>query len=649
MKKVEQYNLVIVESPAKAKTIESYLGKNFKVISSVGHIRDLATSGPGGLGIDVENEFNPTYKIITGKTKVANEIKRLAMLADKVYIATDPDREGEAIGWHISELISESTNNITRICFYEITKDAVNAAINDEHDLDINLVFSQETRRMIDRIMGFKLSKIMQKKIKAKSAGRVQSVALLLIVEREREIRAFIVQYYYKLFANYQDFELEYVDNSKKIDEPTINNILSLCVDKELTVTSTSTKKTKTKTKPIYTTSTFQQDSVNKLNISSRKAMSVAQKLYEGLEIKGSFTGLITYMRTDSIRMSEEFRNTSMAYIAKKYGEDYIAGYFFNKKQVNSQEAHEGIRPTNINNSPDKIKKYLTPEQYKVYKLIWERTIASLMKESITQTFTTSFVNSNGIEFKYTSSTMPFLGYNIAYSEKTLDLKTPINLKKNQVIIVDDYFTTAHETKPKPRYTEAKLIKELEESGVGRPSTYASIIDTLKKRNYVEFNEKKFQPTEVGEEVTISLEKHFNSIINVEYTSLMEKNLDLIAEGKKEKNTILKKFYDEFVVLLENADVEMVKKEAEFVGEQCPLCGAELVYRNGRYGKFKGCSAFPKCRHIESLEAQEDLGHCPKCVDGSIVKRKNKRGRTFYACDQYPKCDFITNSLKDIK
>lgn len=650
-KKVEQglYNLVIVESPAKAKTIETYLGSEFKVISSVGHIRDLATTGPGGLGIDVENHFAPTYKTITGKTKVVNEIKKLAKDATKVYIATDPDREGEAIGWHIAEIVKEKNDNITRICFYEITKDAVKEAINKEEDLDLNLVASQEARRMIDRIMGFKLSKIMQTKIKAKSAGRVQSVALLLIVEREREIRAFIVTYYYKLFAEYNNFELEYVDNNKNIDEDLIKGLLDDCLNTTLEVMKVADKTTKTKTKPIYTTSTYQQDAVNKLNISSRKAMSVAQKLYEGIDVGSGLTGLITYMRTDSIRMSDEFRNSAMGYVNNTFGEEYVAGYFFKSKQANSQEAHEGIRPTSIKNSPEKIKKYLTSEQYKVYKLIWERSIASVMKESITLTTTTTFSNENEINFKYVSSIYTFDGYLKAYSNREFEAKEAINLKVGDVINIDNYYTTAHETKPKPRYTEARLIKELEESGVGRPSTYASIIDTLKKRNYVEFVDKKFKPTEMGEEVTISLEKHFNKIINVTYTSDMESELDQIAVGSLNKDKILEEFYETFMALVNEANEKMEKKPLELVGEKCPKCGEELVYRHGRYGKFKGCSAFPKCRYIESLEPVETFGTCPKCKKGNVIKRKNKRGRDFYCCDTYPKCDFITNSLQDIK
>lgn len=650
-KKIEQglYNLLIVESPAKAKTIETYLGTEFKVISSVGHIRDLATTGPGGLGIDVENHFAPTYKTITGKTKVVNEIKKLAKDATKVYIATDPDREGEAIGWHIAEIVKEKNDNITRICFYEITKDAVQEAITKQEDLDLNLVASQETRRMIDRIMGFKLSKIMQTKIKAKSAGRVQSVALLLIVEREREIRSFIVQYYYKLFAEYKDFEIEYVDNNKNIDEDLIKGLLDDCLNTNLEVINVGEKTTKTKSKPIYTTSTYQQDAVNKLNITSRKAMSIAQKLYEGIDVGSGLTGLITYMRTDSIRMSDEFRNHAMGYVGSTFGDEYVNGYFYKGKQANSQEAHEGIRPTSISNTPSKIKKYLTAEQYKVYKLIWERSISSVMKESITLTTTTTFKNENDINFKYVSSVYTFDGYLKAYSDREFDAKAAINLNVGDVIEVNKYYTTAHETKPKPRYTEARLIKELEESGVGRPSTYASIIDTLKKRNYVEFAEKKFKPTEMGEEVTNSLEKHFSEIINVSYTSVMESELDQIATGEIQKDGVLEEFYKTFMHLVEEANEKMEKKPVEYTGEKCPECGSELVYRNGCYGKFKGCSNFPKCRYIENLEPVETFGTCPKCKEGNVIKRKNKRGRDFYCCDTYPKCDFITNSLEDIK
>ncbi|KAI0990169.1 hypothetical protein GJ496_008196 [Pomphorhynchus laevis] len=643
------FNLVIVESPAKAKTIESYLGDDYKVVSSVGHILDLATSGPGGLGIDVENDFTPTYKFATGKKKVFNEILKLAKDADKIFIATDPDREGEAIGWHLAKELDLNIEDKNRIVFVEITKNAVIQGIQDVRSLDMDLVKSQETRRMIDRIMGFKLSKLLQNKIKAKSAGRVQSVALRMIVEREEEIRLFIPIEYWKLIAKTPDLEIEYTKNDKKIEKQIIQDLYNKSLDhKQLEVIDVKTKQKQQKPKLVFTTSTFQQDVVNKLGYSSRHAMSIAQKLYEGISINNESEGLITYMRTDSNRLSNDFVNSAKTLIKNKYGEKYVGTYFSPKPKNGVQDAHEGIRPTNLKKSPEVMKPYLSIEEYRVYKLIWNRTIGAIMSNALLETSTYLFKNKANVEFKTSSTIVLFEGYRKIYADDIEVSSLKKSYKIGEIVDVIDYVTTQHFTSPKPRYTEARLIKELEENGVGRPSTYASIIDTIKARNYVFVEEKKFVPTESGELVTNKLKEFFEQMINVGYTSELEGKLDLIAIGEQHNVVLLNDFYDEFMVMLENANEKMEKIEAQKTGDLCPKCGHDLVIRKGKFGDFVACSNFPACKHVVVDESKQH-GKCPLCLIGNVTERMTKRCKTFYTCDTYPACNLAVWTLEELE
>ncbi len=642
------YNLVIVESPAKAKTIESYLGADYKVVSSVGHVRDLATTGSGGLGIDVENDFAPSYTYIRGKKKVVNEIVKLATFADNVYIATDPDREGEAIGWHLADILELKLDAPNRVIFSEITKEGVLNGIENVRSLDMNLVDSQETRRKVDRIMGFKLSKLLQKKIKAKSAGRVQSVALLMIVNREVEIEAFIPVEYYKLFAKYNDKELDYVKNNDKVSKDEIMKLYDLVTNgKNELVVSEIKKSTKSlKPKKVYTTSTFQQDVINRLGYNARKTMQIAQKLYEGIEVDGQLTGLITYMRTDSTRLADGFVRDAKRYIKGAYGKEYV-GEYKTKTTKNAQDAHEGIRPTNLFYPPSKLKGVLTDEQLKVYTLIWNRALAAIMTNAKTQTSTYIFSSEDNVDFKTTNTIVLFDGFRKLYAEEIEDENPNFDYKEGQVLSGCEFYNTKHFTKPKPRYTEASLIKELEENGVGRPSTYASIIDTLKTRNYVDVDARRFFPTKDGRDVVSFLEANFSSIINVNYTSDLENKLDLIAHNSAKQVEVLQEFYDDLEVLITKANEEVKDFVPEKTGNKCPECGGDLVMRKGRFGEFEACSNFPSCRYITPQEVDK-LADCPKC-GGPVVEKRTRRGKVFYGCNNFPKCDYAVWSEEELK
>ncbi len=635
--------LVIVESPAKAKTIEKYLGENYKVLSSVGHIRDLATSGPGGLGIDVGNNFAPDYKFISGKKKIVNELIKEKKKSFQVLIATDPDREGEAIGWHLAESLDLDVNDKNRIVFNEITKSGVQNGIKNIRKLDMDLVHSQESRRIIDRIIGFKLSALLKKKIKEQSAGRVQSVALRMIVEREEEIRKFVPIEYWTINGKYKNLELSYEKNDKKLTKEEIFDIFEKLEDnKNLNVTEIKEVNKKVKPYKIFTTSTLQQTSVNRLNFSSKKTMQVAQKLYEGIDVGKGLEGLITYMRTDSTRISPDIEKTIYAFINKEYGKEYV-GYYIQKTSSNAQDAHEGIRCTNVNNTPEKIKKFLSDDEFKLYNLIWTRTVQALMKEAKTLTKTYILEHDSKAIFKTSNTIDVFKGWKLLNEEKASSKE--IDFKLNDIIKVEEFIKEQHFTQPKPRFTEAKLIKELEENGVGRPSTYASIIDILKKRNYVNLEKKAFVPTESGELVTNKLKEFFETFINVNYTSKLEEDLDLVAEGKEEEKELLDKFYNYFMPLLEDADINMEKIGDEEVGRSCPECGKPLVKRKSKFGSFVGCSGFPTCKYNEIKV--EEVADCPKC-DGKIIEKKTKRGKIFYACNNFPKCDYAVWKKEDI-
>lgn len=651
-------NLVIVESPSKSKTIEKYLGEDFHVVSSKGHIRDLATTGKGGLGIDVDHDFEPTYKISTDKKAVVKELKELAKKSEQVYLASDPDREGEAIAWHLANVLELDMDQDNRIIFHEITKNAVTDAFQHPRKIDQNLVKSQEARRMLDRIIGFKLSKLLQSKIKSKSAGRVQSVALRLIVERENEIRAFKSEEYWTLAANITKDGKMFAASLNKVDgkkaelknQEQVDAIINRCQD-DFTVAKIEKKVRKKEAKMPFITSTLQQEASTKLGFGAKKTMQIAQKLYEGIALKGgSPEGLISYMRTDSTRLSDVFVKDAEDYIEQTYGKEY-KGKAKQKNSENAQDAHEAIRPTNILNTPESVKEYLTNDQYKLYKLIYARTLASLMAPSKSDVVNAQIV-CNGCEFSANGSILTFDGYLKVYSayESVKDEMLPA-LNEAEILKEVELEGKQHFTEPPLRYSEARLIKDLEEKGIGRPSTYAIIIDTLQARGYVSLERasegsktKVFFPTEQGELTDTKLQEFFSGIINVSYTADMEHHLDEIAAGKRDNIEEVRTFYHEFEPLLENAYENMEKKELERTGEMCPECGSELVYRVGRYGKFISCINFPTCRYTKGEEDDENPTDevCPKC-GGKLVTKKGRFG-SFLACANYPECKYIKSN-----
>ena len=639
--------LVIVESPSKSKTIEKYLGTDYKVVSSLGHIRDLSTTGKYGFGIDIENDFAPNYEIIKGKKKLVNELKKDVKNADFVYLATDPDREGEAISWHLYDALGLDKNKYKRIVFNEITKDVILSSFNKARDIDDNLVKSQETRRMLDRIIGFRLSKLMQSKTGGKSAGRVQSVALKLIVDREREINAFIPEDYFEIDAIFTDFTAKLdTYNHKKIEIKTEFEAKEIIdnLSKAFKIESIDKTKKNKKAKPPYITSTLQQDASTKLNFTGKKTMMLAQKLYEGITLQDETVGLITYMRTDSIRLSDEFIKSTYGYIKNKFGEYYLGYVKLSKKTENVQDAHEAIRPTSINRTPESVKEYLTNDEYKLYRMIYYRALASLMKDAETEA-TTIILDNNNYQFKANGSILIFDGYLKVYSdyEDVNDVILPdFSNYKTSVIAANDITYTMHTTKPPARYTESKLIKEMESLGIGRPSTYATTIGILSERGYVKIIEKKFHPTEIGIDTTDKLQEYFKDIINVDYTKEMEDDLDKIADGNLENVKLLSRFYNEFEPKVKEAFSNMEKKPPEETGELCPECQNPLVIKRSKYGSFVACSNYPECKYIKNeKEPLKEIMNCPKC-DGKITEKKTRKGKIFYGCSNYPKCDFAS-------
>lgn len=640
---MQKKNLVIVESPSKSKTIEKYLGNDYQVVSSKGHVRDLATSGKYGLGVDIEDHFKPNYVTIKGKKKVIDELKKDCKDAKFVYLATDPDREGEAISWHLYDVLGLKPEQYDRIVFNEITKPAVIEALKHPRKIDQDLVNSQETRRILDRIIGFRLSKFIQSKTSGSSAGRVQSVALKLIVDREREIQNFQKEEYWTITAQFPSFEADlFAYDHKDIEvknEQEADHILEI-LKPTFQIESIEKKKKNKKSKPPFITSTLQQDASNKLGFTAKKTMSIAQKLYEGIDLGSETVGLISYMRTDSIRLSDEFVKSAFGYIKATYGEEYIGTVKHTRKKENVQDAHEAIRPTSVNRTPESVKQYLTNDEYKLYRMIYYRALASLMKDAKTEN-TTVILDNENYQFKATGQTIVFDGYLHIYQdyEDTKETVLPEFDQKNEPMITStDIVKEQHFTKPKPRYTEAKLIKEMEELGIGRPSTYATILDNIKTRGYVNMEEKKFVPTEIGIEVTDKLQQSFSHLINVKYTAKMEEDLDKIADGKKVWYQTLDKFYKEFEPSLKEAFETVAKKEPEKTGEKCPQCGSDLVIRKGRYGEFTACSNYPTCKYIKQEKKEEVvICDCPNC-DGKIIEKKSRKGKLFYGCNHYPTC-----------
>ena len=638
-------NLVIVESPSKSKTIEKYLGSNYKVLSSKGHIRDLSTTGKYGLGVDLEDNFKPSYILMKGKSKLVSDLKKESKAADNVILATDPDREGEAISWHLKETLGLKDDNYGRVVFNEITENAIKEAFKSPRKIDMDLVHSQESRRILDRIIGFRLSKLMQSKTDGKSAGRVQSVALKLIVDREREIEAFIPEEYYTITADFKDFKAElkkYKDEDIEIKTKVEADEIISKLSNAFNIQSVDTKLKNKQSKLPFTTSTLTQMASNRLGYPASKTMSIAQRLYEGVNIGSETVGLISYMRTDSIRLSDVFVNDTKKYIAANYGKEYVGYTKTAKKNDNVQDAHEAIRPTSILRTPSSIKMYLKPEEYKLYNLIYIRTLASLMADAKVEATSVDLENRDYI-FRATGQVYVFDGYLKVYKdyEEIEDAILPDFANyKSKVIVCSKIESHQHYTEPKPRYTEAKLIAEMEKLGIGRPSTYAKIISVLKERKYVTIKDKKFYPTQVGIKVTDKLQEFFSSIINVNYTSEMESELDEVADGKMIWYNILDRFYKDFEPLLKVAFKEMSKDAPEETGETCPECGKPLVIRNGKFGKFTACSAYPECKYIKKEEKQIiEICDCPKCGH-KIIEKKSKRGKVFYGCNNYPKCDY---------
>ena len=638
-------NLVIVESPSKSKTIEKYLGSNYKVLSSKGHIRDLATNLKYGLGVDLENNFKPNYILMKGKSKLVNELKKESSKADTVILATDPDREGEAISWHLKETLGLKDSDYGRVVFNEITEGAIKEAFKNPRKIDMDLVHSQESRRILDRIIGFRLSKLMQYKTDGKSAGRVQSVALKLIVDREREIEAFVPEEYYTIDADFKDFKAElkkYKDKDIEIHTKVEADEIISKLSNAFNIDHVETKEKKRPSKLPFTTSTLTQMASNRLNFPASKTMSVAQSLYEGINIGSETVGLISYMRTDSIRLSDVFVSDTKKYIASNYGKEYIGYQKSAKKNDNVQDAHEAIRPTSILRTPDSIKKYLKPDEYKLYNLIYIRTLASLMADAKVNATSVDLENKDYI-FRATGQVITFDGYLKVYKdyEDVEDQYLPDFANyKSSVVVCSKIESHQHFTEPKARYTEARLIAEMERLGIGRPSTYAKIISVLKERKYVTIKDKKFYPTQIGINVTDKLQEFFSSFINVNYTALMEKNLDEIADGKLVWYNVLDKFYKDFEPLLNIAFKEMSKDAPEETGEICPECGKPLVIRNGKFGKFVACSNYPECKYIKKEEKKiVEICDCPKCGH-KIIEKKSKRGKVFYGCNNYPKCDY---------
>ena len=647
--------LIIVESPAKANTIKKFLGGSTKVVASMGHIRDLPKSK---LGIDIKNDFEPEYINIRGKGDLIKTLKKDAKQAKKVYLATDPDREGEAIAWHLANILKEDENKITRVTFNEITKTAVQNAIKQPRDIDVNLVDAQQARRILDRIVGYKMSPVLWKKVKrGLSAGRVQSVAVKLIVDREEEIEKFIPEEYWNIYAHLQDKETKkkfeekfYGKLGKKLDvhnEKEVKEILENIEKAKYIVSEVKKGERKRTPAPPFTTSTMQQEASRKLGFTLKKTMSIAQGLYEGIKIpeKGTI-GLITYMRTDSTRISEEARTAAKKHIVETYGEKYYENRYY-RTSKDSQDAHEGIRPTYADLEPEIIKEALSKDQYKLYKLIYNRFMASQMSSAIYDTMSAT-IKANDYDFKANGQTIKFKGFMTLYVEGTDEKEqeaeeTLPELKESQEVKLQGLNPKQSFTEPPSRYTEASLVKALEEKGIGRPSTYSPTITTILERRYIEKIQKQLLPTELGKIVNKLLTENFSDVINVEFTAEIENEFDEIAEGKEEWKQMIRKFYGPFEKEIEKVEKELehVKLEDEVSDVQCEKCGRMMVYKYGRYGRFLACPGYPECKNAKPIVETIDVP-CPKC-GAKVQVRKTKRRKNYYICENNPSsCDYIS-------
>lgn len=642
-------NLIIVESPAKAKTIEKFLGKNYKVKASIGHIRDLPKSK---LGVDIEDNFNPSYITIRGKASIANELKKEAKKSEKVFLATDPDREGEAISWHLAYILGLDENENNRIEFNEITKEAVRNAIKNPRKIDKNLVDAQQARRVLDRLVGYKISPILWAKVrKGLSAGRVQSVATKMICDREAEIEKFIPQEYWSISLNAQNSNKENIsfelsgNKNKKIEiknEEQSSQILSDIKGKNLQVKKIEKKNRKKMPYRPFTTSTLQQEAANKLGFTTKKTMQLAQQLYEGISVKGRGTlGLITYMRTDSQRISSEAQALAKEHITSKYGNKYYKSYGYKQTGKNVQDAHECIRPSHIELEPMELENSLNKDQYKLYRLIYSRFIACMMQDAL---YEQQSINADidDYNFKANGSKLLFDGFLRVYDYSTSEENILPSVEENEILKVKKILPKQHFTQPPARYNEASLVKTLEELGIGRPSTYSSIISTIQDRGYVEKKQKNLFPTELGKVVTNLLEEYFKQIVDLEFTADIEGKLDTVAEGKDAWKEVVSNFYKPI-----EHDLEIASKEIERINmdeetdEVCELCGNKMVIKHGRFGKFMACSNYPECKNTKPI-LQKTGVKCPKCSEGDVIIRKTKRGKIFYGCSSYPKCDFVS-------
>lgn len=649
-------SLVIVESPAKAKTIGKYLGSKYIVKASMGHIRDLPKSQ---IGVEVENDFNPKYITIRGKGSILKELKDASKKVKHVFLAADPDREGEAIAWHLAHYLELDETDTCRVVFNEITKQAVKDAFKTPRKINMDLVNAQQARRILDRLVGYKISPLLWKKVKkGLSAGRVQSVAVKLIIDRENEIDAFVPEEYWSITAKLSHsgipFDAKYYsvggDKRELGKEADVQEVLSAMKGSQFTVSDVREKERLRNPAPPFITSSLQQEAARKLGFRASKTMSVAQQLYEGVELgKEGTVGLITYMRTDSTRISPIAQEEAKEYITEKYGASFVPEQprIYTKKNSNAQDAHEAIRPTSILRDPESMKPFLSRDQLRLYKLVWERFVSSQMQSAVLDTMTVDLQAGDTI-FRATGSKVKFAGFMKVYVEGNDDGTVEEHkflppLASGDVISSESIDPKQHFTQPPPRFTEARLVKTLEELGIGRPSTYAPTLETIQKRGYIAMEEKKFMPTELGDLVIQLMEEFFPEILDAEFTANMEGNLDHVEEGTEDWVKVLANFYESFEKRLEVAEDEMkeIEIQDEVSDEICEKCGRHLVYKMGRFGKFLACSGFPDCRNTKPIV--KDIGvTCPKCAEGKIIERRSKKGRIFYGCDQYPGCDYVS-------
>ncbi len=647
--------LVIVESPAKAKTIERYLGKKYKVRASLGHLRDLPRSQ---MGVDTENNYEPKYITIRGKGPILQELKKEAKKAKKIFLAADPDREGEAIAWHLAHQLGVDIESDCRVVFNEITKEAIKESFKNPRPIDMDLVDAQQARRILDRLVGYNISPILWKKVKkGLSAGRVQSVALRMIIDRESEIKTFVPEEYWSIAGQFgkgnKTFEAAfYGDANKKVkltDEQQVNSVISQLDGDDFEIANVVKKERKRNPALPFTTSSLQQEAARKLNFRAKKTMMLAQQLYEGINLgKEGQVGLITYMRTDSTRIADSAKEEAKSFIETMYGLEFVTtSKPVTKDTGKTQDAHEAVRPTSVMRPPAAMKTVLSRDQLRLYKLIWERFVASQMASAILDTVTVDLVNSD-VRFRANGSQVKFQGFMKLYVEGDDDKEEEKDrilppLEEGERVKYSDIDPKQHFTQPPPRYSEARLVKTLEELGIGRPSTFAPTLDTIQKRGYVTLDAKRFIPTELGEIVHQAVNQYFPNIIDVEFTAQMEKGLDNVEEGNIKWVEVIDDFYQDFEKHVQVADAEMEKIEIkdEPAGEDCEKCGLPMVFKLGRYGKFMACSGFPECRNTKAIIKPIGVT-CPSCKEGQVVERKSKTKRIFYGCDRYPECEYVS-------